>query len=59
MAAVQPVPAATFFDALHMVVLPALAVMTAVPACNLLGDACGDWLDPRTRSKMAAMEQSR
>jgi hypothetical protein len=27
MAAVQSVPAATFFSALHMVVLPALAVM--------------------------------
>jgi hypothetical protein len=27
MAAVQPMPAATFFDASHMVVLPALSAM--------------------------------
>jgi hypothetical protein len=27
MAAVQPVPAAIFFDASHMVVLPAIAMM--------------------------------
>jgi len=25
----------------------------------LLGDAWRDWLDPRTRSQMAAVEQSR
>jgi peptide/nickel transport system permease protein len=47
------------FDAPHMVVFPALAVMTAVLAFNLLGDAWRDWLDPRTRSQMAAMEMSR
>jgi peptide/nickel transport system permease protein len=44
------------FDAPHMVIFPALAVMTAVLAFNLLGDAWRDWLDPRTRSHMAAME---
>jgi peptide/nickel transport system permease protein len=44
------------FDAPHMVVFPALAVMTAVLAFNLLGDAWRDWLDPRTRSQMAALE---
>ncbi len=47
------------FDAPHMVIFPALAVMTAVLAFNLLGDAWRDWLDPRTRSQMAALEQSR
>ena len=47
------------FDAPHMVIFPALAVMTAVLAFNLLGDAWRDWLDPRTRSQMAALEASR
>ena len=47
------------FDAPHMVVFPALAVMLAVLAFNLLGDAWRDWLDPRTRSQMTALEQSR
>src|SRR6267143_542484 len=44
------------FDAPHMVVFPALAVMMAVLSFNLLGDAWRDWLDPRTRSQMAAQE---
>jgi peptide/nickel transport system permease protein len=47
------------FDAPHMVVFPALAVMTAVLAFNLLGDAWRDWIDPRTRSQMAALESSK
>jgi peptide/nickel transport system permease protein len=47
------------FDAPHMVVFPALAVLLAVLAFNLLGDAWRDWLDPRTRSQMIALEQSR
>jgi peptide/nickel transport system permease protein len=47
------------FDAPHMVVFPAIAVMTAVLAFNLLGDAWRDWLDPRTRSQMAALESSK
>src|SRR5271170_5793546 len=47
------------FDAPHIVVFPALAVMTAVLAFHLLGDAWRDWLDPRTRSQMTALEQSR
>jgi peptide/nickel transport system permease protein len=47
------------FDAPHMVVFPALAVMTAVLAFNLLGDAWRDWLDPRTRSQMAALDATR
>ena len=47
------------FDAPHMVIFPALAVMTAVLAFNLLGDAWRDWLDPRTRSQMAALEATR
>jgi peptide/nickel transport system permease protein len=47
------------FDAPHLVIFPALAVMTAVLAFNLLGDAWRDWLDPRTRSQMAALEHMR
>ncbi|MGC2764076.1 MAG: ABC transporter permease [Candidatus Acidiferrum sp.] len=47
------------FDAPHMVVFPALAVLLAVLAFNLLGDAWRDWLDPRTRSQMTALDQSR
>ncbi len=47
------------FDAPHMVVFPALAVLLAVLAFNLLGDAWRDWLEPRTRSQMTALEQSR
>ncbi len=47
------------FDAPHMVVFPALAVVLAVLAFNLLGDAWRDWLDPRTRSQITAMESSR
>jgi peptide/nickel transport system permease protein len=38
------------FDAPHMVLFPALAIMAAVLAFNLLGDALRDWLDPRTRA---------
>jgi peptide/nickel transport system permease protein len=47
------------FDAPHLVIFPASAVMMAVLAFNLLGDAWRDWLDPRTRSQMAALEHSR
>ena len=47
------------FDAPHMVIFPALAVMIAVLAFNLLGDAWRDWLDPRTRSQIAALESSK
>ena len=47
------------FDAPYMVVFPALAVMLAVLAFNLLGDAWRDWLDPRTRSQLTALEHSR
>lgn len=38
------------FDAPHMVIFPALAIMVAVLAFNLLGDALRDWMDPRMRS---------
>jgi len=47
------------FDAPHMVVFPALAVISAVLAFNLLGDAWRDWLDPRTRTQMIASEHWR
>jgi peptide/nickel transport system permease protein len=47
------------FDAPHLVIFPALAVMLAVLAFNLLGDAWRDWLDPRTRSQMAVMDLPR
>jgi peptide/nickel transport system permease protein len=41
-----------------MVIFPALAVMSAVLAFNLLGDAWRDWLDPRTRSQLQSVEIS-
>jgi peptide/nickel transport system permease protein len=47
------------FDAPHLVIFPALGVMLAVLAFNLLGDAWRDWLDPRTRSQMAVMDLTR
>jgi peptide/nickel transport system permease protein len=47
------------FDAPHLVIFPSLAVMMAVLAFNLLGDAWRDWLDPRTRSQMAVLELTR
>lgn len=47
------------FDAPHMVVFPALAVMTAVLAFNLLGDAWRDWLDPRTRAQLQTFDAVR
>ncbi len=47
------------FDAPHMVVFPALAVMTAVLAFNLLGDALRDWLDPRTRAYLLTLDLTR
>jgi len=46
-------------DAPHVVVFPALAVLLAVLAFNLLGDAWRDWLDPRTRAQMTALDPSR
>ena len=42
----------------HASAIPALAVMIAVLPFNLLGDAWRDWLDPRTRSQMTALDQS-
>ena len=47
------------FDAPHMVVFPALAVMVAVLSFNLLGDAWRDWLDPRTRAQLEVAHLSR
>jgi peptide/nickel transport system permease protein len=47
------------FDAPHLVVFPALAVMTAVLAFNLLGDALRDWLDPRMRSYLVITSLAR
>ena len=47
------------FDAPHMVVFPALAVMAAVLAFNLLGDALRDWLDPRTRAYLITLDLTR
>ncbi len=41
---------AHLFDAPHLVIFPALAVMLAVLAFNLLGDALRDWMDPRMRA---------
>jgi peptide/nickel transport system permease protein len=47
------------FDAPHLVIFPALAVMTAVLAFNLLGDALRDWLDPRMRSYLIITSRAR
>jgi peptide/nickel transport system permease protein len=47
------------FSAPHMVVFPALAIMTAVLAFNLLGDALRDWLDPRTRAYLVTLDLTR
>ena len=46
------------FDAPHLLIFPALAVLLAVLSFNLLGDAWRDWIDPRTRSQMTALEHS-
>lgn len=46
-------------DAPHMVAFPAVAVMTAVLAFNLLGDALRDWLDPRTRAYLVTLDLAR
>jgi peptide/nickel transport system permease protein len=47
------------FDAPHLVIFPALAIMTAVLAFNLLGDALRDWMDPRMRSFIIATSLAR
>lgn len=40
---------AHLFDAAHLVIFPALAVMLAVLSFNFIGDALRDLLDPRSR----------
>lgn len=40
------------FDAPHLVLFPALAVMLAVLSFNFIGDALRDYLDPRSRIEM-------
>jgi peptide/nickel transport system permease protein len=47
------------FDAPHLVIFPALAIMAAVLAFNLLGDALRDWMDPRMRSFMVVTSLAR
>ena len=47
------------FDAPHLVLFPALAVMLAVVTFNLLGDALRDWLDPRVRSYLIVASLTR
>jgi len=47
------------FDAPHLVLFPALAVMLAVLGFNLLGDALRDWMDPRMRSYLIANAATR
>jgi peptide/nickel transport system permease protein len=46
-------------DSPYLAVFPALAVMLAVLAFNLLGDALRDWLDPRTRSYLITIDLAR
>jgi peptide/nickel transport system permease protein len=40
------------FDAPHLVLFPALAVMLAVLAFNFIGDGLRDYLDPRSRMEI-------
>jgi peptide/nickel transport system permease protein len=40
---------AHLFDAQHLVLFPAIAVMLAVLSFNFIGDALRDLLDPRSR----------
>lgn len=47
------------FDAPHLILFPALAVMSAVLAFNLVGDALRDWLDPKTRSYLLTLDLAR
>ncbi len=47
------------FDAPHLVLFPALAIMVAVLAFNLLGDALRDWMDPRMRSYLIVTSLAR
>ncbi|MGH9736488.1 MAG: ABC transporter permease [Candidatus Acidiferrales bacterium] len=49
---------AHLFDAPHLVFFPALAVMSAVLAFNLLGDALRDWMDPRMRAYLVVRSLS-
>jgi peptide/nickel transport system permease protein len=47
------------FDAPHLVVFPALAIMVAVLAFNQLGNALRGWMDPRTRSYLMVASLTR
>ncbi len=47
------------FDAPHLVIFPAIAVMAAVLAFNLLGDALRDWMDPRMRAYLIVTSLAR
>ena len=47
------------FDAPHLIIFPALAVMAAVLAFNMLGDALRDWMDPRMRSYLIVTSLAR
>src|SRR6202158_138872 len=47
------------FDAPHLVVFPALGIMAAVLAFNLLGDALRDWLLPRPGGFLLTMDLPR
>jgi peptide/nickel transport system permease protein len=47
------------FEAPHLVIFPALAVMMAVLAFNLLGDALRDWMDPRLRAYLTVTDLAR
>jgi peptide/nickel transport system permease protein len=43
---------AHLFDAPHLVIFPAVAVMLAVLSFNFIGDALRDYLDPRSRMEV-------
>jgi peptide/nickel transport system permease protein len=42
-----------------LVIFPALAIMVAMLAFNLLGDALRDWMDPRMRSYLIVTSLAR
>lgn len=41
------------FDAPHMLVFPAIILMTTVMSFNFLGDALRDWLDPKSQGRIS------
>src|SRR5207244_12509662 len=49
---------AHLFDAPHLVLFPAMAVMLAVLSFNFIGDALRDFLDPRSRIEVGLRNET-